>query len=199
MATWSSGIDVNNAMQTFVAALEREVPSVPVHVTSGIRSPERQARALVYKRNNEGDSAVRRLYGQKDLIGEVLAAANTTAAMARVLTRQVRSGRFLSRHMRGDAVDLRTRNLTKDQVQKLKAGAKRLGGHAVIEVDHLHVGRVGGGVTAALATSARTSLFAPVAYAVRRVPWWGWGLSSASVLVLFLAVQRRRARRRRYR
>lgn len=188
-------------------ALSLAEPDVPVTITSGTRTPLAQAQAIAYKRKVEGDDPVRKLYGQKDLIGEVLdKGATDTAGMASVLQAQVNRGRFLSRHMRADALDVRTRDLTSSQVKKLKAAAERLGAKALIERDHLHVEKVSASpekIAGALRSAGGAGgIQAQVAYALRRVPdavqqvpWWGWVAGGSVVFLLALSGSRRSGRR----
>lgn len=115
---------------------------VPITVTSGTRSPAEQAQAMASKLQRGEDLTA--LYGQDDLVAEVLAAAKSPSApdveaMAAVIEDQVRRGRFISRHLRGDALDLRTRDLSADQLAALKAALSQLGLRWLDEGDHIHV------------------------------------------------------------
>lgn len=89
--------------------------------TSGMRTPEAQAQAMLQK-IHLGQSLVR-LYRKQDAIRELLAAYRgaqraghgkgaTIAILASMLRAQMRRGVYLSLHLRSGAVDMRTRNLT---------------------------------------------------------------------------------------
>ena len=146
--TGNSGLVLNDGQVAFLRALRAAVPGVPMHVTSATRTPERQAAALVTKRNLGED--LRNLYrANSDIAAALMAAPNTTSAMAAIIRRYMNQGRFLSRHMRGDAVDLRSRNLSVEQRNALIAGAKRLGARAIYEPrpPHIHIERIGGTVS----------------------------------------------------
>lgn len=151
--TGNAGLVLNASQAAFLAALRRAVPGVPMHVTSATRTPERQAAALVTKRSMGED--LRSLYrSNRDIADALMAAPNTTSAMAAVIRRYMAQGRYLSRHMRGDAVDLRSRNLSAAQREAIIAAASRLGARAIYETTppHIHIERVGSGLSdAALA------------------------------------------------
>jgi hypothetical protein len=151
--TGNAGLVLNSGQVAFLRALRAAVPGVPMHVTSATRTPERQAAALVTKRSMGED--LRRTYrSNADIAAALMAAPNTTSAMAAIIRRYMGQGRFLSRHMRGDAVDLRSRNLSVEQRNALIAGAQRLGARAIYETTppHIHIERIGGSISdAALA------------------------------------------------
>lgn len=145
--TAGSGVALNAAQVDFLRRLRARVPAdVPLHVTSGTRTAEDQARALVTKRDLGDD--LRALYrSNRAVIDEVLAVPNRVDAIAAVLRRNAQAGRVLSRHMRGDAVDLRNRNLNPAQRQTILAAAGALGAKAFEEAKppHIHIEGIGGG------------------------------------------------------
>jgi len=152
---------VNDVIANFVTDL-RTLISVDqikiIYITSGVRPPERQARSLVRKRNDiankcytaittppaEGEPCygIFDLYKQKELIMEVLGVDNNVSAMTAVLQRQVDNGKYLSGHMTGLGMDLRSKNLTQEQQALVIQACKSLGASAIYEGDppHLHVG-----------------------------------------------------------
>mgnify|MGYP005989518357 FL=1 len=146
--TGNRGLSLNAGQVAFLRALRAAVPGVPLHVTSATRTPERQAATLVTKRKLGED--LRRLYRSNgDIAAALMAAPNTTSAMAAIIRRYMNAGRYLSRHMRGDAVDLRTRNLSGAQRQQVLSAAGRLGARAVYETTpaHIHIERIGGNLS----------------------------------------------------
>ena len=188
---------MNAAQKRFAKDLSRRT-DVPVHVTSGTRPPLQQAQAVASLRYKRGDASVRALYAQKDLIDEVLAKDKSdTAGMAKVLEKQVRRGRFLSRHMRGDAIDLRTNNLTSAQVATLTAAVRAMGAKALLEPDHLHVERITGAADKVTEALLAAGIPGGIVYTVRRIPWWGWAAGGAGLLLLIGASRRRRPPSRR--
>jgi len=136
---------VLNAAQTgFLKALRAAVPaSIPLYVTSGTRTPEAQARALVEKRRL-GDNLYK-LYRAKYIVKALMAVPNTVSAMSPIIARYARQGQYMSRHMRGDAVDIRSKNLSTSQRQTVMAAAKRLGAKTIYETKppHIHVESIG--------------------------------------------------------
>ena len=194
IATTKSNVSADQ--RAFAERMDAQLP-FDLAITSGTRSPYAQAKAISNNRAAHGDAAQRALYrSQPELIGEVLAKSKTdVAGMARVLTAQIKRGRYLSRHMRADAIDLRTRDKSSAQVQQMIAVARSLGARPNLESDHLHVGGVSGTVgkvTAALkAAGAAGGAQAQVAYAARRVPWWAYAAGGTAFLLLIVSLRRR--------
>ena len=143
--TGNNGLVLNDGQVAFLRRLRRAVPGVPLHVTSATRTPEKQAAALVAKRNLGDD--LRKLYRRNpDIADALMRAPNTTSAMAAIIRRYMNQGRYLSRHMRGDAFDLRSRNLTAAQRNQVMSAAQRMGAKAIYETKppHIHIERIGG-------------------------------------------------------
>lgn len=141
----NSGLVLNDGQVKFIAALRRAVPaSIPLYVTSGTRTPERQAAALKTKRDM-GDNLYK-LYRADYIVKELMAVPNTVADMAPIIRKWAQKGVYMSRHMRGDAVDLRSRNLTKSQIDTVMEAARNLGAKAIYETKppHIHVESIGG-------------------------------------------------------
>ena len=152
---------INDVIKNFVTDL-RTLISVDqikiIYITSGVRPPERQAGALIDKRNDNANKCytaitsppakgepcygIFELYRQKELIMEVLGVDNNVSAMTAVLQRQVDNGKYLSGHMTGLGMDLRTKNLTQEQQALVISACKSLGADAIYEGDppHIHVG-----------------------------------------------------------
>ena len=143
--TGNTGLVLNAGQVSFIRRLRRALPGIPLHVTSATRTPERQAAALVTKRKLGED--LRKLYRRNpDIADALMQAPNTTAGMAAVIRRYMNQGRYLSRHMRGDAFDLRSRNLTVAQRNQIIATAQQMGAKAIYEPrpPHIHIERIGG-------------------------------------------------------
>lgn len=138
--TANNGVVLTDGMRSFLAYLVRTLPAdVPLHVTSGVRTTLAQAQALKVKRDL-GDDLLK-LYAQDDLVRELLAVPNDVEAMREVLERQVARGRYLSDHMRKNALDLRSKNLTADQVALIERAAEKVGAKVVKERSppHIHI------------------------------------------------------------
>lgn len=136
------GIDITPTaaawLDRLVARLEPDL--LPVVVTSGRRSPRRQALALVAKLEaGETHADLHALYQLDHLLADVLAVEPDVEAMTAVLTEQVEDGQFLSPHLRDDAVDLRRWERSPAQLDRLRAHCTALGAQTTLERDHLHV------------------------------------------------------------
>jgi hypothetical protein len=114
----------------------------PLLITSGPRTPEGQALAM-YLKLNQGAS-LRRLYRKKQAaaeIGKAYAAGRRQrkrhqaiiADMAEVIRAQMQRGVFISPHLKGNAVDIRSRNLNR----RAKAALRR----AVASFRGMHLNR----------------------------------------------------------
>jgi hypothetical protein len=154
-----SNVVISSAMANFVVDLRKLISAQQIniiYITSGVRTAEAQARALVTKREiNKCNSAivgkpsagdpcypVYKLYAQKQLILEGLQVNNDISSMEAVFARQISNGKFLSKHMTGLGIDMRTINLTEEQRAILMKACESLGAKATYETDpkHLHVG-----------------------------------------------------------
>jgi hypothetical protein len=81
------------------------------------------------------------IYGAS-LRDEIVAGGTgSEAAIAATLQAQVDRGLYVSRHMRGDALDLRTRGLSTAEVGRLEDAVRGLGANTLLEQTppHLHV------------------------------------------------------------
>jgi len=141
--TAGSEVELNPSLSFFLQRLRAAVPDVPIHVNSGYRSPQAQARAMLAKvQMGENLSA---LYGAKAqaLLRLPLDPRVWTAAIEALRRR----GIYMSPHMRGDALDLRTRDLSPSQVAQLANAAARLGGRPLLESTppHLHIDGIAAG------------------------------------------------------
>jgi hypothetical protein len=119
-------------------------------VTSGVRPPERQARAMYAKLMAGGSLSI---YRNQALTEPLLKAFRDgrkkrhskdriIATMTDILKDQVARGRYISRHMRGRAFDVGTNGLTKKQRQAFIAAVREVGGMRVIfetKPPHFHV------------------------------------------------------------
>ena len=63
----------------------------------------------------------------------------TVAHMTDVIRAQMDRGVYVSRHLRGGAVDIRTRDVAAEDLLSLKSIIMRHGGSVLREGDHLHV------------------------------------------------------------
>lgn len=155
----SSAVVATTAITNFLEDLRTTIPDSEVEtlvVTSGERTAAAQASAIYTKRSLHKCSsaisttpassdpcyAIYDLYSNKTLIMEALKVANSTALMQEVFQKQMDRGEFLSRHMSGLGIDIRTSNLTTAQRNYVIKQAKALSANAIYENDppHIHIG-----------------------------------------------------------
>jgi hypothetical protein len=133
-----SGVVLNDAMKGFLTELRKRL-SFDLVVTSGVRTPWEQAQALAQDYNFA-------VYADKSLVAELTASGSrpSAAQMAAIIQQQVNRGAYLSRHMRGDALDFRVTGLSSSEIAQLKAAAASMGGKVLDEGDHVHVEKISG-------------------------------------------------------
>lgn len=133
------GVELNPRMRGFLAALRLKHGRALV-VTSGVRSTAAQAAAMRTKVAQGGEGELN-IYGAA-LRDEVIAGGTSSAAAIQAtLDKQVARGVYMSRHMRGDALDFRTTGMSADDLKELQADVKALGANQLHErtPEHLHV------------------------------------------------------------
>ena len=121
-------------------------------VTSGTRTPSKQAQAMYEKLTHGGIPSY--FYADHTAYEEILAAYDdtrktgasedtTVEAMTKVIERQVSRGVYISRHLRGEAVDVRSYDMSQENQEVLKEAVGRIVGdpdrHLIQESDHLHL------------------------------------------------------------
>lgn len=102
-------------------------------VTSGRRSAEAQADAMISK-VNRGEDITKLYRSNTALIHQLLSLPRTVSAWAPVLAQNP-----VSDHQRGRAVDIRRWNYNDAQLQQLKQMAPQYGWRPLLESDHLHI------------------------------------------------------------
>ncbi|HUO03798.1 MAG TPA: peptidoglycan-binding domain-containing protein [Candidatus Binataceae bacterium] len=121
-----------------------------LRVSSGTRTPEQQAQAmwnnLYYGRNRNVRYANRHAFEEiyETYAQERQARADemtTVAAMTRVIEQQVHEGTYISRHLRGEAVDILPSGNPPLQAEVLKEVVNELlgSGNCIPEEDHFHI------------------------------------------------------------
>jgi hypothetical protein len=137
-AASKSSAHLTAGMRAYADVLQTAAGDVPVYVTSGYRTPEEQASAMLYKLRTKGPGELRGLYGKsgRPVIEALLAAPATVESWASIIRAK---GPRLSRHLWQGAFDLRTKGLTSAQLAKLRAAVTATGGRPLVEFDHLHV------------------------------------------------------------
>jgi hypothetical protein len=111
---------------------------IPVTATSGRRSARRQAAAMLAKVERGEDLYA--LYRDDEQISELLQGARTVDRWAAIIDGYTTRGRGISNHLSGKAVDIRTRDWSRTQLQEAAALAVAMKAkRAIIESDHLHI------------------------------------------------------------
>jgi hypothetical protein len=143
----NSGVILNSKMRGFAADLYRR-SMVPIVITSGTRTTSAQAGAMRIKLDLGED--LHALYAQDDLVSEILAGNTSQGGIQATLDRQVARGRYISRHMRADALDVRTAGATPTEIGKLRAAMEATGTKHIFEGVplHLHIEGIGAQYTA---------------------------------------------------
>lgn len=144
--TAEAGTALNDNMLRFLGVMRSKVdPSVPMHVTSGIRPISGQASALwtKFQADPSGNGLIA-LYGQKAQSVVQAAKAAGVNGIAQQLAALAGQGIVFSKHMVGDAFDLRTVGLSGEHISALRAGAMAAGARSedvIVESvpPHLHV------------------------------------------------------------
>lgn len=136
------GVELTPALLRWLRDVRQRL-TFDIVVTSGVRTPEAQARA--WKTKIDLGYTVKdfeALYRRDDLVQEVFRDSDLSVeGMARVFAAQVARGDFLSSHLTARALDLRTRGLTPGELGALRAAVTAVGGRTVLETrpPHLHV------------------------------------------------------------
>jgi hypothetical protein len=128
-------------MNRYVEALKAAAPGVPIYVTSGERTPEEQADAMLKKLQLGGSAELYKTYQDDRAIASLLTVPPSTAAWADAIRRLAATGTTISRHLFGRAIDLRTKDLSASQIDTLKRAVAATGGRYLLESTppHLHV------------------------------------------------------------
>lgn len=140
--TAASGVILTGGQTAFLKALRAILdPSVPLHVTSGVRDAGRQAEAMLVKYRAGGAKALYDLYAADSTITKLVKTKATGAEWTKVLKAEVAAGARITKHMGGGSLDIQTKTLTGAQVQKLLAAVKAMGATYIQESTppHLHV------------------------------------------------------------
>ncbi len=112
-------------------------------ITSGYRSPERQAPAIFKNIVLKGETKVRNIYLNKPAIDQILAAFRANRnhpqkaidAIKETIAKQVKRGVFISSHLLSNAIDIRaTANFN-----SLGKAAAKVGGRVITEGNHFHM------------------------------------------------------------
>jgi hypothetical protein len=118
-----------------------------LHITSGYRSPERQARAMHFNLVSYGIGYVAGTYGGRAEVWEIIKVfrenredeQKAILAMTKVIQSQVKRGKVISIHIGAKAFDIRSRGAEAANFSVLRDVVRGMGGEVVVEKDHYHV------------------------------------------------------------
>ena len=149
---FAPGNNLTPQINQFIRVMRNKLdPSIPIYVTSGERDTHSQASAMFTKWKEGGEHAIGTLYTDSITSAFMYVINNSTglsdAEMIKkieemIVDLQNKTSFFKSSHMIGNAVDIRTKNLTYDQAKQLVLAAKAAGAKtAFLENDppHMHV------------------------------------------------------------
>jgi len=123
-----------------------EQTGAEVTVTSGRRTPRGQAQAMYdnLRRNRRTRYANEKAYDEilklyNDVVASRASQQDTVGAMTRVIEQQVSRGVYISAHLTGDAVDVRSRDMSLWQRRQFQEAVRAVGARWRDETDHYHL------------------------------------------------------------
>jgi hypothetical protein len=200
--TVRSGVILTAGLVAYLRALRGSLDaSVPLTVTSGVRSAAAQASAMLKKLDAGGAQELYDVYQSDATVKRLLDSGRDAATWAKIIQDETSKGVRLSRHLGGGSFDLHTSTLSADQLGKMKAAVVATGGRYLYEdaPPHLHVDvpakfAVGSAVEVAemKAKTALTLVGRSAGSAVRSP--WAWVFVGGAAVALAVVVVRRRKR-----
>jgi hypothetical protein len=133
----SESIVLSPSVQSFLFDLVDRIDFDFV-VTSGTRSARQQAQAM-FKKIELGDDLIK-IYKDDVFAQKIIDAYPSLSTATKIVEEYAASGGG-STHLRGLGVDIRTRNLTPEQIQKIVTVSKNLGASPLVETTppHIHI------------------------------------------------------------
>ena len=134
------GVILNDNMRGFLKELSSRLWQ-DVVVTSGVRTPSEQAYEMM--RTPGGAAGIRGLYRGSAGAEAADAYPRGESAVLAVINAQMARGVYVSRHLKGDALDFRVTGLTTGERTLLKSTLLSMGVQVLDEGDHVHVEELG--------------------------------------------------------
>jgi hypothetical protein len=133
----SESIVLSPSVQSFLFDLVDRIDFDFV-VTSGTRSARQQAQAM-FTKIELGDNLIA-IYKDDVFAQKIIDAYPSLSTATKIVEEYAESGGG-STHLRGLGVDIRTRNLTQEQIQKIVKVSKDLGASPLVETTppHIHI------------------------------------------------------------
>lgn len=118
-----------------------------LHITSGFRTPDRQARAMFFNLSKYGIEYVANTYGRSSAVWEIIRAfqknrtdkEEAVSEMAKIIISQIKRKIIISPHIREKAFDIRSRGREAADLSVLMKIVSDMRGEVVVEKDHYHV------------------------------------------------------------
>lgn len=188
--TVQSGVVLTAGLEAYARVLRGSVQNtVPLTITSGVRSAEKQAAAMLAKLKSGDD--LHELYANDATISKLMASGKNVSTWTRILKEETAKGISISKHLGGGSFDVQTRGLTDDQVGQIKAAIKATGGSYIHESipPHLHVdvpAKFAVGSALEVAQHRALSVVSKTAHSP-----YAWGVLGLSALVLGVVIYNR--------
>lgn len=133
----NQNIELSYSVRSF---LDELVPMLPfdIEITSGTRTPEKQAAAM-FKKIELGDDLIA-VYADDEFAQKIIDAYPNISKATAIVSEYAAAGGGSS-HLRGLGVDIRSRTLTENQIQQVKQAAESLDAFVLVErtPPHIHV------------------------------------------------------------
>ena len=150
--TLKTGVIVDSATKRKIKKIADkyyELVSKKIVITSGTRASKSQASAM-YGKLSGGDKltiykdqvsaqAIKKAYD--DGVAKKRSKSQVITDMTDVIDKQIKSGKFISKHLRKGAIDVRSRNMSIKEKAKFKQAAKNIATTIILEVTppHFHL------------------------------------------------------------
>lgn len=120
-----------------------------IHITSGTRTPARQAAAMYNKlaqgdrltiyRNQKAAQQIRKAYDSAKRSGN--SRKEIISAMTEVISLQTKAGVFISKHLKAGAVDVQSKTMSPDEKAAFQEAAKETATSVLLETlpPHFHL------------------------------------------------------------
>ncbi len=132
----NSGVVLTDEQTNYLNILSDKLP-FDIVVTSGFRTPERQTRAMFYKIEQGED--ITKLYQDKTFANSVIDAYPDLDEGAKAVQAYIDRGGGKTMHLSGNAIDLRTRDLTVEQRQIILDTVEDMGDRGMYEPVTPHI------------------------------------------------------------
>lgn len=179
-----SSIVLTDTQEKFLDTLD-DLLDFDIVITSGTRTARQQASAM-WNKIQKGENLLS-LYssGNHDIIQEIIE-AGSKSRIEDIIDAAIEKGRYISDHLGGNAVDVRTNGLTSAEIDEVANLARGLGASTLLESDHLHIEDLRGW---SLSDIVDTAL--PVAQSAAMLWFTYLGLSAGVVGFLYLLNKRK--------